>query len=164
MKFEGNISINAPRDKVWEFLTDPYALGRCVPGIEWMKIVTPDKKFQAAASVRLGAAKASFTTDVEWLELDVSGNKNVGKFAAHGTAPGSTMDATSEMILTDGDDGATNMKWTADVIVRGRISSVASRLMRGVSEQLVGKFFECVKAKLEAESKPEPKPEPKPKP
>ena len=146
MKLEGSVNIEAPRQKVWDFLTDPEKVSQCAPGLQSMQVVEPDKKFQAVASVGFGSVKATFTTDVEWVELD---EPNRAKMKAHGTAPGSGVDAVSEMLLSDGEDGGTDMKWTADVTVVGSIASLASRMMSGVTKRLTNAFFDCVKAKIE---------------
>lgn len=147
MHLEGTTTIKAPREKVWQFLTDPHTVGNCAPGLESMEIITPNQKFRAVAGIGLGSIKATFVTDVEWVELDPP---NRARMKAHGTAPGSAMDATSDMTLADGPDGATDMKWTADVTVVGTIASVAARLMGPVTQKLTGAFFECVKKQIES--------------
>ncbi|MBI3361916.1 MAG: carbon monoxide dehydrogenase subunit G [Chloroflexi bacterium] len=147
MHLEGTTTITAPREKVWKFLTDPNFVSKCAPGLETMEIVTPDKQFRAVASIGFGTVKARFVTDVEWLELD---EPNRAKMKAHGTAPGSAMDAVSEMFLTQGANGATEMKWTADVVVVGTIASLASRMMGSVTQKLTAAFFDCVKKQIEA--------------
>jgi carbon monoxide dehydrogenase subunit G len=42
------------------------------------------------------------------------------------------------------------MYWEADVQISGTITSLASRLMGGVTKRLTGAFFDCVKSKIEA--------------
>jgi carbon monoxide dehydrogenase subunit G len=54
------------------------------------------------------------------------------------------------MRLSDGDNGATHMAWTAEVTVLGQLASVASRLMQPVSQKLVAQFYACTKNKIEA--------------
>jgi carbon monoxide dehydrogenase subunit G len=147
MHFEGTVTIDAPRNKVWEFLTDPNGVSQCVPGLESLEIITPKEKFRAIAAIGLGTVKARFKTDVEWVELD---EPNRAKMKAHGTAPGSVMDTTSEMILSDGPDGSTELQWSADVTIRGTIASLAARMMGSVTQKLTSAFFECVKKKIEA--------------
>ncbi len=147
MQFKGVVSIQAPRDKVWKSLTDPAFVSQCAPGLEKMEVIVPDEKFRVVASVGFGAVKATFATDVEWLELAAP---NHAKMKAHGTAPGSGMDATSDMYLSDGTDGTTELNWQADVIVVGSIASLASRLLGSVTQKLTNAFFNCVKAKIEA--------------
>jgi carbon monoxide dehydrogenase subunit G len=34
MNFKGTVTINAPREKVWKFLTTPEQLTECAPGLE----------------------------------------------------------------------------------------------------------------------------------
>jgi len=147
MHLEGTVNIKASREKVWRFLTDPHAVSQCAPGLESLEIITPDQKFRAVVSVGFGTVKVRFVTDVEWVELDAP---NKAKMKVHGTAPGSAMDATSEMALADGPDGSIEMKWTADVVVLGTIASLASRLMGSLTQKLTEAFFECVKKKIEA--------------
>ncbi len=147
MHFEGNVTIDASREKVWEFLTDPNGVSQCVPGLESLEIIEPKQKFRAVAAIGLGSVKARFKTDVEWVDLDPP---NVAKMKAHGTAPGSVMDTTSEMVLSDGPDGVTELKWSADITIRGTIASLAARMMGSVTQKLTNAFFECVRKKIEA--------------
>jgi carbon monoxide dehydrogenase subunit G len=147
MHFEGTVTINAPRDEVWQFLTDPDRVGKCVPGLESLEIITPDQKFRAVAAVGFGSVKARFRTDIEWTELEPPRR---AKMKAHGTAPGSSIDSLSEMVLTDGPDGSTEMRWSADITVLGRIASTAARLMGGVTQKVTSAFFECVRKRVEA--------------
>jgi carbon monoxide dehydrogenase subunit G len=111
-----------------------------------MEIIEPNKKFQAVAGAGFGSIKITFKTDVEWLELDPPTKASM---KVHGTAPGSAVDMTSAMILSDGPDGSTNLNWTAEVVVLGTIASVAARLMQPVASLLVGALFKCIKAKIE---------------
>ncbi len=148
MRLEGTTTIKAPRQQVWDFLTDPNQVAQCAPGVESVEIVEPDKKFRGVASIGFGSVKAKFTGDVEWLELDAP---NRAKMKAHGAAPGSAADVISEMILTDGPDGATEMKWTADITIVGQLASLAARMMAPVSQKLTGMFFEEVRRRIEAQ-------------
>jgi carbon monoxide dehydrogenase subunit G len=147
MKFDGKVTINAPRDKVWAFVTDTEAVSKCAPGLDSLEVVTPDEKFKAVASVGFGTVKMTFVTDVEWVEMDAPKH---AKMKAHGTAPGSAVDATTEMNLADGPDNSTEMTWTADVMVSGTIASLASRLMGSVTKKLTTAFFDCLKKQIEA--------------
>jgi carbon monoxide dehydrogenase subunit G len=146
MHLEGNVSIDAPRQKVWESLTDPYFVVQCAPGLESMDVIEPNKRFQAVAGAGFGSIKVTFKTDVEWLELDAPTHASM---KVHGTAPGSAMDMTSAMNLIDGPDGSTELNWTAEIVVLGTIASVAARLMHPVANLLVGTLFKCIKGKIE---------------
>jgi carbon monoxide dehydrogenase subunit G len=146
MRLEGKTLIAAPREKVWEFLTDPISLSRCAPGLESIEVVVPGRKFRAMAAVGLGSVKARFATEVEWLDLE---KPNRASMKAHGTAPVGAADATTEMTLADGPDSSTELTWTAEVTVAGTIASVAARVLGGVSKKLTGAFFARVRKEVE---------------
>jgi len=148
MLLKGDVTIHASRQKVWNFLTDPNQIGPCAPGVEKIETIEPDKKYRGVMSVGLGSVKAKFNGDVEILELN---EPDYAKFKAHGTATGSAADVMSEMTLSNGPDGATNVHWTADVKVSGQLASLASRLMVPVSQKLAGIFYDEVRKRIELE-------------
>lgn len=146
MQLKGDVTIKAPRQKVWEFLTDPNQIGQCVPGVEKIETIEELKKYRGVVSVGLGSVKARFSGEVDILELD---EPNRAKLKAHGTATGSAADAISEMTLSDGPDGSTVINWTADVNVSGQLASLVSRLMVPVSQKLAGVFYDEVRKRIE---------------
>jgi carbon monoxide dehydrogenase subunit G len=146
MNFKGTVTINAPREKVWAFLTDPTQLTECAPGLEKLDVIVPNEKFRAVASAGFGAIKATFVTDATWMDLDPP---NRARMKIHGTAPGSGVDGTSEMVLSDGANGSTVLNWSSDITVVGTIASLAARLMGVVTQKLTDAFFECVRKKIE---------------
>jgi len=146
MHFEGALSIRAPREKVWDYLTDPKKVSKSAPGLESLEVVEPGKKFRATTSIGFGSVKVRFVNDVEWVDLDPP---NMARMKAHGAAPGSGVDATTSMTLTDGQAGATDLAWTADVNVVGTVASLAARLMGGVTKKLTTAFFDSVRKEIE---------------
>jgi carbon monoxide dehydrogenase subunit G len=149
MLLKGDINIRAPRKKVWDFMTDPDQIGQCAPGVEKIEMIEPLKRYRGIVSVGFGAVKARFSGEVEVLELD---EPNYAKLKAHGSATGSVADAISEMHLSDGPEGSTNVHWTADVNVSGQLASLAARLMLPVSQKLASQFYEQVRKRIETES------------
>ena len=147
MLLKGEVSIRAPRKRVWDFLTDPSQIGQCAPGVEQIEVIEPNKRYRGVVSVGLGSVKARFSGDVDILELD---EPNRAKLKAHGTSSGSAADAVSEMQLRDGPDGATIVNWTADINVSGQLASLVSRLMVPVSQKLSNQFYEEVRRRIEA--------------
>jgi uncharacterized protein len=146
MLLKGDVTIQAPRKKVWDFLTDPNQIGQCVPGIEKIETIEDMKRYHGVVSVGLGSVKARFSGEVDILELD---EPNRAKLKAHGTATGSAADAISEMSLSDGPDNSTLVHWTADINVSGQLASLASRLMTPVSQKLAVIFYDEVRKRIE---------------
>jgi carbon monoxide dehydrogenase subunit G len=147
MHYEGTVNIAAEREKVWAFLTDADFVSQCAPGIKAMEIVVPNEKYLAVASIGFGAVVAEFKAQVEFLEMK---EPEFARVKAHGDSSDSAVDVTSEMHLTDGSNGSTDLAWSADIVVLGKIASVAARMMGSVTKKLTNKFFECVKDQIEA--------------
>lgn len=147
MQLSGRVLIKAPRQKVWDFLTDPHQVSQCAPGIESVEIIETGKKFRAVAAIGFGSVKARFTGDAEFVELEAP---NRALIKAHGSAPGSAADVVSEMKLSDTPEGGTEMAWTADIAILGQLASLAARMMTPVSQKLTEQFFSCAKQKIEA--------------
>jgi carbon monoxide dehydrogenase subunit G len=146
MRFNGNVTINAPREQVWDFLTDPEKMGECAPGLEKLEIIKPKEQFRAVASVGFGAVKATFVTDAQWMDLEAPTR---ARMKIRGKAPGSVVDATSEMVLSDAPGGATLLEWSSDVTIVGAIASLAARLMGPVAQKVTDTFFDGVRKKIE---------------
>jgi carbon monoxide dehydrogenase subunit G len=145
MHFEGTVQIDAARDKVWAFVIDPDQVGQCGPGVESIEPID-DRRFKATAKVGIGFISARFVVDMEFVDLKAPDEASI---KAHGQAPGSAVDATARMQLSDGDGGGTRMDWSADVSIAGTIASVGARLIEGTADKMIGQTFDCMKSKLE---------------
>jgi carbon monoxide dehydrogenase subunit G len=146
MHFEGTVQINAPRDRVWAFVTDPNQVGQCGPGVESIEVID-DTHFKATAKVGVGFISARFVVNLEFVDLDAP---NAATIKAHGQAPGSAVDADARMELSDADGGGTTMDWSAEVNIAGTIASVGARLIEGTANKMIGQTFDCMRTKLEA--------------
>jgi len=146
MKFSGTVDIAAPRDRVWAFVIDPNQVGQCGPGVESIEVIDATH-FKATAKVGIGFISARFIVNMEMAEL-VPPDRAVIK--AHGQAPGSAVDATASMTLSEIDPGRTRMDWDADVAIAGNLASLGARLIEGTANKMIGQTFACMKDKLEA--------------
>lgn len=150
MQLKGSVEIHAPRELVWEHVTDPHVVSDCAPGVESLQVLVPDQKFRARVSIGFGSVKATFLSVVEWQSLQPPERAVV---VAHGDGSGSAADVTSEMVLHEQPEGGTRIDWTAEVVVAGKIAGLATRMMGGVSRKLSGQYFDCMKERIEAEVK-----------
>ena len=146
MKFEGTVDISAPRDRVWAFLMDPNQVGSCGPGVESIEVVD-ETHFKTKAKVGIGFISARFVVDMEIAERD---EPTRAVIKARGQAPGSAVDATATMALSDGTDGRTIMDWSADVLIGGTLASVGARLIEGTANKMIGQTFDCIRSRLES--------------
>ena len=143
---EGTVKIHAPRDMVWHFLTDPKAVAVCAPGVSILHTLDAGKMFKASVTAGFSTIQATFQTDVEFVELKPLSH---AKFRAHGVSPSGAVDVTSEMDLIELPAFATEMRWTADVVVVGKLVSLAAGRMDMVTRQMTDEFFVRMQTRLE---------------
>ena len=146
MEFSGTVEIAAPRDRVWAFVTDPTQVGQCGPGVESIEVIDATH-FKATAKVGIGFISARFVMNMEFAEITPP---DAATIKAHGQAPGSAVDATARMDLSDGPNGGTVMAWSADVNIAGTLASMGARLIDGTATKMIGQTFACMKSTLEA--------------
>lgn len=144
MHFQGTVQIDAPRDRVWAFVIDPNQVGQCGPGVESIEVVDDDH-FKATAKVGIGFISARFKIDMAFEDRTPPDSATI---KAHGQAPGSAVDATATMRLSDGPNGGTVMDWQADVDIAGTLASLGARLIEGTANKMIGQTFDCVREKL----------------
>jgi carbon monoxide dehydrogenase subunit G len=148
MRFAGTLRIQGSRERVWAFLTDPKSVGRCVPDLERLDEVDASH-FQAVVKAGIGVVRGRFTFDVAWQELTAPSH---ARMTARGKTPGSAVTVDSAMDLAEAADGATELTWSADVVVHGTIASVGARLLEGFAQKQTERFFQCIRASLESEA------------
>jgi carbon monoxide dehydrogenase subunit G len=146
MHFEGDQTIRAPIQTVWDFLMTPDNVAACAPGFQSMQTIDADH-FKPTLAVGIGAVKATFTLDVAITERQPPAHAAV---KAHGMAAGSAVDMLSGMDLSAETPDVTRLHWIADVNVSGTIASMGARLMEGTAHKLTNRFFDCLRQKLEA--------------
>jgi carbon monoxide dehydrogenase subunit G len=146
MQFAGSTEINAPRDRVWSFVTDPEQVGWCGPGVEAIEVID-ESHFRARAKVGVGVVSARFAVN---LELAETAPPDRAVIKASGQAPGSAVEARGEMTLSGPPDGPTTMDWSADVTILGTFAAVGSRLIEGQANKMIRQAFDCMRTKLEA--------------
>ena len=145
MEFNGEETIKAPRQDVWNFLLDPEQATQCAPGLQSIDVIDEDH-FKCTVRAGVGMIRGNFNFDVKWTEKN---EPNHAEMTANGNAAGSAVQMHSVLDLSDVEDGATLMKWTANVRVSGKLAGVGGRLMNPVADRMTKDIFGCIRSKLE---------------
>jgi carbon monoxide dehydrogenase subunit G len=137
LEFSGAPEIYAPREKVWELLTDPQFVARSAPGVESVEEVDATH-FKVISGLGVGAIKVKFSLDVELSDI-VDYERLMMR--ARGKAPGSAVDVVSAVRLEDTGNGATRLKWSATSDLSGTFANVGGRLLEGTARRLTEEFW-----------------------
>ena len=119
MRFQGDVTIEAPRERAWAFLTDPRQVTQCAPDVQSLNVLD-DQRFTVVVRAGVGPVKGTFTFAVMWLEKQAPERARV---QARGKVPGSAVDMMTVMTLSEAGEGHTLLHWEADVSVKGVIAS-----------------------------------------
>ena len=145
IRIEKTFKVDAPIDRVWDFLTDPEQVVQCMPGAELDEVID-ERNVRGRVGVKVGPVEARYRGQATFEELDAESRRLrvVGQGMGDGSAD---MRMTGE--LRSLDDGGTEAEFAAVVNVGGRMAQVGSRLIKFVSDRLFQQFVSRVRAQLE---------------
>jgi carbon monoxide dehydrogenase subunit G len=144
MRYSGTEHIPAARERVWQFLTDPASVAQCVPGTEGLEAIDPSR-FKATVKAGIGPVRGKFGFDVIWRELTAPSR---ARMSAQGKSGGNAVTVDSTMDLAEAGPDATDLAWSADVVVHGMLASVGARLLDGFARKQTEQFFGCIRSRL----------------
>lgn len=147
MDISGEYRIDASRERVWAALNDPEILQSCIPGCEAIEKISATE-MQAVVTAAIGPVKARFKTRIELQNLNppvsytLTGDAKAG---ATGFGRGS-----ADVTLAQVGDAQTNLRYSADFKVGGKLAQVGSRLVAGATRKTADEFFSNLTARLDA--------------
>ena len=138
MKFEfsGAPIIPAPRQVVWDRLTDPDFVAASAPGVESVE-ARDSTHYTVVSGIGLGAMKIRFNVDVELFDM-VEGEAL--SMRSRGNGAGSVVEVVSAVRLMDA-DGGTRLDWRAVSDVSGAVAGLGGRMVESVARMLTEQFW-----------------------
>src|SRR5205085_3053406 len=151
MKIEGTHELRAPRVRVFQALTDPEVLKRCIPGCEQLE-KTGENSYAATLRAGVGSIKGTFKGNVRLEEIRQPEHY---RMIVDGKGQPGFLKGTGDIDLEER-EGATIIKYAGDVQVGGTIASVGQRMIQGAAKMMASQFFTAieVEAKTEANDPP----------
>jgi len=135
---EGEETIAAPVDRVWQAMNDPEVLKACIPGCQSLE-KTSDTEMTATVVLKIGPIKATFNGAVTLENLNPPHSYTItgeGKGGIAGFAKGG-----ADVTLSEAGPSQTLLKYAAKADVGGKIAQLGSRLITSTSKKLAGEFF-----------------------
>ena len=151
MQIEKVFVVKASPAAVWDFLTDPHRVARCLPGAAITEQID-EQTYAGTITVKVGPVAASYKGRVRFERLDAalrsaeivaSGQDVRGKGGA---------DMRMRSRLVEKAPGQTEVVATSEVNVTGILAQFGRGMIQDVSDQMFQKFTEAVRAELEAKA------------
>lgn len=151
MRLENSFEVPAPKATAWDLLMDVPRVVPCMPGAELRETVS-DTHWKADMAVKLGPIALSFDTDVTREAVDeAAGQVTLNAKAREKRGRGGAQ-AAIQSSLTELDARNTRIDIVTDLTLSGAVAQYGRGIVQDVSLQMVGKFADCLKAQLTAET------------
>lgn len=149
MKFEGNLLITRPVEKVWEFLWDVEKLSQCIPGCQSVKTIKEREKYELKIKDSVGPITVQFDLLADVKKMDPLKRIEIALEGKDFKAGG--VRQTMALALTPkGKDTAIGFE--TDINVFGRLGTLGYPFVKKKAEMVIKEFGEKVKSAIEANS------------
>ncbi|MFN0073784.1 MAG: CoxG family protein [Chloroflexota bacterium] len=139
MKFEHSVSVQAPKEKLWELLMDVPRVAKCVPGVESVEALGEDK-FRGTLKVSVGPIKINLQGDIAITESDMDAGKAAMRADAADKRVGGAVKATMDMQVQETSAQTSNLTIVTDAQVMGRIGEFGQPIIRKKADQIMQEF------------------------
>lgn len=146
MLIKDSFVINAPQEKVWDFLFDIPRLSQCIPGIESVEIVDA-KTYRGKLVVRVGPIKSAFSGTVTLTEINAP-DRIAGTVEGDDKSTASSVRASFTGTLK-AMDGGTEAAFEVEANLRGRLAQFGGPVITATAKKLTAEFAKCLRARLE---------------
>jgi len=139
MKIEGIHEIPAPREVVYQAITDPQVLQRCIPGCQSLE-KTAEDTYVATMKAGVGSVKGTFKGNVRLEDMQAPTHYRMivdGK-GAPGFVKGTGVFNLEER------NGGTAIAWEGEMKVGGVIAGVGQRMIEAAAKMLAAQFFKSL--------------------
>jgi carbon monoxide dehydrogenase subunit G len=145
--------VRAPAPAVWDFLTDPQRVARCMPGAAITDQVD-DRTWGGTLTVKVGPVSASYKGRMSFARLDAQARS--AEIVASGQdvrgKGGATMRLQSR--LSERAPGETEVAASTELNVTGILAQMGRGMIQDVGDQIFEKFTGAMRAELEASARP----------
>ena len=149
MQIEETFGVDAPVETVWRFFEDVERVARCVPGVQSVDALGPDR-YRVVATQKVGFISATFemTTQIDGKEpLRSLSLSSVGKSVRGAVG---SLRSRDRVDLEARPEGGTQVKLTSEVMVGGMLGALGHKAIAAKSRELTEKFADALRAQLQA--------------
>src|SRR5262245_59684427 len=154
-KIEESFEVQAPVERVWEYLIDPARVATCLPGAELLES-RDDGSYLGAVKVKVGPVAMSYKGVVKFTERDEQARvvRLVGEGREAGGGGSAKLTMLSRIVALE--NGGSQVTIQAEVDLVGKIVQFGRGMIEEVSRQLFRQFAACAKQQLEVADTPGP--------
>jgi uncharacterized protein len=137
MQFSGELTVKAPRDKVYEAVRDARFFASCVEGVNDLQETAPDT-YAALFETKVAYMKFKFKVTVQVVRAEAPRQIEA---KVEGTPLGivGRLTATSQTTLSETPDG-TKIEYAVDAALTGKLGSLGQPVLRAKAKEMERHF------------------------
>ena len=152
-KIEERFEVQAPVERVWQYLIDPKRVVHCLPGAELLE-QQDENTFLGAIKVKVGPLSMSYKGQGKFTEINEQTHQvrmvgDAREVSGSGSTKVSMLSTVSPLA-----NGGCEVLVNADIDLVGKIVQFGRGMIQEVSRQMFRQFSTCVKKQLEVEETP----------
>jgi uncharacterized protein len=148
VKFEQTVDLNAPIDKVWNFVMDVPSMAKCIPGVESVEDLG-NEKYKVVMKIRVGPIGLTLQSELSVATKDEATHTAALRVDAADKRVGGAVKSTMTMHLEPNGSG-TKMQVETDAQVMGRIGDFGQPVIRKKADQMLQEVAENLRKALAA--------------
>lgn len=149
MQIQETFTVDAPPEAVWKFFEDIDRVARCVPGVQSVDVLGPDR-YKVLATQKVGFLSATFemTTQIESKDpLRSLALSSVGKSVKGAIG---NLRSKDRVDFAPTPDGGTRVTLTSEVAVGGMLGALGHKAIASKSREITEKFARALQAEIRA--------------
>jgi 2-furoyl-CoA dehydrogenase large subunit len=133
---KGSTFVPVAPEEVWKIVLDPEALANVIVGCHKLDLIA-ENHYQAALDMGVGPIRGTFNADIKLFDLDPPRRVSLKGAVVGPLGSGSGVGHVN----LESADGGTQVTYTYEVKVAGKVAAVGGRMLDGAARALIGQFF-----------------------
>jgi hypothetical protein len=150
MQIQETFTVAAPPATVWKLFEDIARVARCVPGVQSVDVLGPDR-YRVVATQKVGFISATFemATEIERKEpLRSLALSSVGKSVKGALG---NLRSKDRVDFEPTPEGGTRVTLTSDLAVGGMLGALGHKVIASRSREITEKFAQALQAEIRAD-------------
>lgn len=148
MEIEKTLAVSASPQEVWNLLLDPQVMAGAVPGMKSIDVISPTE-YVAVMHQKIAFISAKFKLHTRIVEQKAPEYMRV-EGTGEDASVASSLKQTSEVFLSPGAEGGTELRIKVHVDVLGRLGAFGLSVMKTKADRLWEEFGANLAARIEA--------------
>jgi len=149
LEFSDAVRVDAGCEELWETISDPDTLTRCVPGAESIDRVS-ERRYTVDITRGVSHLTVSLSGEAEFVEMNPP-DYVVTRAEAFDSKTGSNFDILAAMEIQEADDGGAQLVYTAEVTYSGGVANISNRVIRPIVSRDIDTYFENIRSEVEGD-------------